>query len=470
MNFMGEFTLKKIKTFLVNTVILVITSFLIRSLSITFEIFIAKKIGSEGIGLFNLIMSIYFLAITFANSGISLASTRIVAEEIALNRQSGAKIAMKKCINYSLIFGISSCALLIFLSPFICNNLLHNKIHEYVIYILAISLPFSSIASSINGYFIGVKRVFKNSIYEIINTLIKFITTFFMFNFFPPININYACLILIFANAFSEVFSFIFIYVFYRLDLMKISETRISTNGYLKRVLRISLPVAITSYIRSILSTVKQFLIPLRLEKHGMTSDEALSSYGIVNGMSMPLLLFPGLIINSVSSLLIPEFARYKAKNDYLKMCEVINVCFWLTIFFSFLVIVIYLAFHDRIANIAYGNVEVANYLLMLAPLMMLIYLDHITDAILKGIDAQVGVMVCNIVDLFMSIFLIYTLLPVYGINGYIFILYFSEIFNFSLSIYQLHKATGFKLSIQKSIFSFIKIVKPLHFKKKCRG
>ena len=63
--------------------------------------------------------------------------------------------------------------------------------------------------------------------------------------------------------------------------------------GYLKRILRISIPVAITSYIRSGLSTIKQLLIPLRLQKNGMTCDDALSSYGMINGMAMPLLLFP---------------------------------------------------------------------------------------------------------------------------------------------------------------------------------
>ena len=454
--------MQRLKLFIVNTVILVITSVVIRTISIFFDIYIANKIGSEGIGLFNLIMSVYLFAITVANSGIGLASTRIVAEEMALNRQNGAKIAIAKCLSYSIIFGIMAAVLLILLAPFICNYFLHGKIQTKALYIIAISLPFSSMASSLNGYFVGVKKVSKNSFYDIFNLIIKIGATFALINFISPQNIELACLNLVLANTIAEITSFIYLYVLYRIDRKKIKNTRISDSNYLARVLKISIPVAITSYIRSGLSTIKHLLIPLRLEKYGMTCDQALSTYGMVNGMAMPLLLFPGLIINSVSSLLIPEFARYHAKSDYKRMNEVINSMFLLSISFSIIVVIIYLLFHDELTQFTYGNIEIANYLLLLAPLMFFMYLDHIVDAILKGIDEQVGVMYCNIIDLFMSIFLIYTLLPVYGINGYIFILYFSEIFNFTISVSQLRTATNFSFNLKVGLQS---IKHALHIK-----
>lgn len=285
--------MRRLKIFIINTFILIVTSLFIRTISMIFDIFIANKIGSEGIGLFNLIMSVYFLAITVANSGIGLASTRIVAEEIAINRQSGAKIAISKCLGYSMFFGIVASFLLFLFTPFICNNLLHGKIPCNCLYIIAISLPFSSMATSINGYFIGVKRIYKTSFYEVFNTILKILLTFLLISFISDSNIELSCLMLIIANTISEIITFAYLYILYRLDLKKIKDTRICSNNYLKRVLRISIPVAITSYIRSGLSTIKHMLIPLRLEKHGLTSDDALSSYGMINGMAMPLLLFP---------------------------------------------------------------------------------------------------------------------------------------------------------------------------------
>ena len=99
--------MRRLKVFIINTMILVITSIFIRTISMFFDIYIANQVGSEGIGLFNLIMAVYLFAITIANSGIGLASTRLVAEELATNNQFGAKIAIKKCLSYYIIFIIT---------------------------------------------------------------------------------------------------------------------------------------------------------------------------------------------------------------------------------------------------------------------------------------------------------------------------------------------------------------------------
>ena len=442
--------MKKIERFLLNTVILVVTSIFIRSMSMAFRVIIAHKIGSDGVGLFELIMSVYFLAMTIANSGIGLASTRIVAEELAENEEVGAKIAIKKCIIYSLFFGIFSCILLSLSSPLICTYFFHNRIQPIALYIIAISLPFTAIASSITGYFIGIKKISKNSIYEIINTILKIIISLALINYTSPSTIELSCIMLIIANTISEIISFIYLYINYKLSLTTLQYTSRKAKNYLKRVLTISVPVAITSYLRSLLSTIKQILIPLRLEKHGMSCELALSNYGQINGMVMPLLLFPGLIINSISELLIPEFARYNTKKDYKRMQEVINTIFKLCIIFSFLILGLYICFNSAISIFTYNDLEIVKYLLALTPLSFFIYLDHIIDAILKGIDKQLGVMYCNIIDLFISILLIYILIPIYGIWGYIFILYLSEIFNFAISLLQLYKDTHFSFDITK--------------------
>lgn len=78
--------------------------------------------------------------------------------------------------------------------------------------------------------------------------------------------------------------------------------------------------------------------------------------------------------------------------------------------------------------------------------------IDNIVDNMLKGLNKQVGVMICNIVDLFLSISFIFFLLPVYGIYGYIAILYISEFLNLSVSIFQLYSVSHFKFKISEWI------------------
>ena len=77
-------------------------------------------------------------------------------------------------------------------------------------------------------------------------------------------------------------------------------------------------------------------------------------------------------------------------------------------------------------------------YVQILAPLIPFMYIDNIVDAILKGLDKQVTVLKINIIDLVSGIFLIIVLIPKFGVWGYVFTIYFSEILNFGLSFYVL--------------------------------
>ena len=79
--------MKRLKFFLFNTVILTLTSFFITLINTSFNIYIAKVLGSEGVGIFEILMSIFGFGITFANSGISLAATRITSEELDGNKR-----------------------------------------------------------------------------------------------------------------------------------------------------------------------------------------------------------------------------------------------------------------------------------------------------------------------------------------------------------------------------------------------
>ena len=407
-------------------------------------------------GIFELIMSIFTFATTFANSGISLAATRITSEELDGNYGKGLKIAMKKCILYSLFFGFVAMGLLLLSANYCSSVLLHGKVTATPIYIMAISMPFTSVITSLSGYFTGVRRVSKTSLSRILTMIVQVGLTCIFLYVFPSSNLSIVCTYLILASTISSMFEFIVTFVLYILDVRHASfglsfnctnQAYINTSGKsaFKKILRIALPVAITSYIRSGLSTLKQLLIPFSLEKHSVSCDTALSQYGLINGMTMPILMFPSIIITSCAGLLIPEFARYNLKKDFKRMNQVTNFIFTFTSFFSICVIGIFLTFTEEICFFVYHNLEIANYLALLCPLVILIYLDKIIDAMLRGLDKQVGVMFCNIFDLVSTILLIYTLVPVFGIYGYIAIIAISEILNFTISLIQLKKATNFK-------------------------
>ena len=56
------------KLFIFNGILLTSTSIIMRLVGMAFGIYISKKVGSEAVGVFGLIMSVYMFSITVATS------------------------------------------------------------------------------------------------------------------------------------------------------------------------------------------------------------------------------------------------------------------------------------------------------------------------------------------------------------------------------------------------------------------
>lgn len=355
---------------------------------------------------------------------------------------------MKKCLLYSLSFGIIAAILLSLFSNFICINLLHGKVSSSLFYIIAISLPFISMSSALNGYFTALRKNGKNAVARIFEQFVKIVSTAYLISLFMPNGLEYACLSLVLGEAISEILSFVFVYILYNFEKRKYNiETNTKVN-YMKEIFKITIPVSLTSYIRSGLSSLKQLLIPLRLEKSGINCSIAISTYGLINGLAMPILMFPEVIINSFSGLLVPEFTYYYTRNDHDKISIIISKIFKISLLFSVGVIGVFLFYSDNVSMAIYNNLDISFYLKILCPLLLFMYLDSIVDNILKGLNQELSVMKCNILDLFVSIFCIYFLLPILGSKGYILVIFISELLNSSISIIQLKQITKFKLDL----------------------
>ncbi len=381
--------------------------------------------------------------------GINLATTRIITIDTTYHPENGTKKAMRKCLQYSLIFGILAGILLTIFTPIICSYFVHNQVSKNLFYIISISLPFISMSSALNGYFTALRKNGKNAICRIFEQFVKMIVTAYLLSFFMPTGLEYASLSLVLGEAISEVSSFFFTFFLYKLEKRKHKKKIANNTNYMKAIFEITIPVSITSYIRSGLSSLKQLLIPLRLEKFGMNCVDAISSYGVINGMAMPVLMFPEVVINSFSGLLVTEFTYYQTKQDFIAIRYIISKIFRVTLLFSIGVIGLFLFYSDSINLMVYNNLDISIYLKVLCPLLLFMYLDSIVDNILKGLNKQVDVMKCNILDLFVSIFCIYILLPIFGINGYLFTIFLSEILNCGISILQLKHFTHFKFDFK---------------------
>ena len=214
-----------------------------------------------------------------------------------------------------------------------------------------------------------------------------------------------------------------------------------------------ALPVGFSAYVRSGLITIEHILIPRGLEKSGASRDLSLAAYGIVHSMVFPLVLFPSALSSSFAGLLIPEVAQSQAANETKRIERMIQKVYSYVLTYAIGTAGIIMCFSFPLAEVIYPNTGAGKYILMIAPLIPVMYLDTSTDAFLKGMGEQFYCMIVNIVDSFLSVILVWILLPRMGINGYIVTVYFTEIVNAALSIARLLWITKIKVRWFEWIF-----------------
>ena len=408
--------------------------------ALIFNIYISNQIGSEAVGVFSLVMAVYLFFITVATSGLNIAVTVIVSEKFALNKNKQAIKAIRTCIFFSLLLGIAAGGLILLFSNFITSKCLHNMVSSRPLFYIAIGLPFIAMSSCISSYFTTIRKAYKNAISQVFEFTIKMFATIILLKINITNGVEAVCISLILADVISEVCSFTLIFILYIIDirLKKLEDVR--SFGQRFNILKIAFPVAVTSYIRSGLSTLKQLIIPTQLEKSGISCSRALSQYGMINGMVLPVIAFPTVFTDSYSMLLIPEFSTYVAQKNYKAINFIANKIFKITCSFSMCICSIFFIFSNELGMAIYNNIEIGYFFKVFTPFIFFMYMDHIIDCILKGLNKQFGVMCCNILDLSITTCFIYFLLPILGIKGYVLSIFFSEVLNFSISLFQLIK------------------------------
>ena len=120
--------MRRAKLFFINGFILTSTALLMRGISLVFNIYVANKVGSETIGIFSLIMSVYSFAITVATSGIGIACTCIVSEEFEKKNYINGIKAVRTCMFFALLLGIVASILIIIFAPCVTHFLLNDSI------------------------------------------------------------------------------------------------------------------------------------------------------------------------------------------------------------------------------------------------------------------------------------------------------------------------------------------------------
>lgn len=436
------YSMNNARSILGGTLILTASSILMQTVGVSFNVWLTARLGAAGIGLFQLILTVYNLAVTLGCGGVRLASTRLTVEGIA--RGENVKRTVRGCVRYAFLVGCAVAALLFVFADLAAVRWIKNGEAALPLRILALSLPFVAASAALNGYFTAVRKIGRYSAVRILEQAVRIAVVAGLMGRLLPRGIRWGCVAIVGGILASEAFSFFCLHVLYNIEKQKYSKK--PQNFSLAGLLHVALPDVSGAGARSVLLTVEHLLIPQGFRKSGASAEEALTLYGNVHGMVFPMLLYPSAILSSLAGLLIPELAGRHAQGLSAQITCIIRRVLRMTLLFAFGTAGIFCAFADGLSRVVYDTADCAFYLQILSVLVPVMYCDMTVDGMLKGLDQQRACMRYNIWDSGLCVALVWVLLPRLGMKGYVFILFFSEIFNFYFSLRRLCKVATVEL------------------------
>lgn len=439
------------KKLIYNTALLTGSSLLMNCIGMAFQIWLVGRIGTTGIGLYQLVCAVTSLCATVAISGIRFACTRLVSEELGLENSAGIRGAMRRCTAYGLFFGLASAGILWLLAEPIGFLWVGDARTVLSLQISAFSMPCIALCSAFSGYFTAVGRVWKPTLVHLAEQLAGIALVALFLEMSPEGDIEKSCAAVTAGRLSADVLSLLLMAVVYAADRRSYysgDEGGLRLTG---RMLKIALPLAVSAYARSALSTLQHLLVPRGLKAAGYSADGALSGYGVIQGMVLPAILFPSCIMAAIAELIIPELTEAQVRQDEEGIKQTVASLFRMSLLFSSAVALFLFLFADMLGYVIYNSGEAGYYIRLLSPLVPIMYTDMTVDGCLKGLGQQVWSMGINILDALMGLLLVWWLLPRYALSAYIGIIYFGEVFNFILSVFRLRQTGSLLFKVRRS-------------------
>lgn len=421
------------QAFYKNTAVMTATSLLLRLLGIVFRIFISNRVGAEGMGLYQLVFSVYILGATFATGGLTTAVTCLAAERLARSDAKSVRRLMGLSVVLCLAVGGVSALLLYVGAPYI-GGWMGDSRAVSALSVSGIALPFIGVSACIKGYFMARRLAWPPCLSQLVEQSVRIGGILWMLSALWDGSLEGACLIIILGDALSETVACLYLLLAYRRDGKRLPTSPQTAKNLLRPLLHIALPLTTGRYLTTALRTVENFLVPARLTLYTHSDALSLAQFGAVKGMALPLIFFPSALLMTLSGLLIPELSDAYALGQRRQVTRLVGRTLHITLLGSILVGGLFTALGQTLGDLLYHDSLVGTLLRVLGPLTPVMYLDSVVSGMLKGLGQQVHSLWYAVADSAVRILLIWLLLPRFGLTGFLYVMLVSNLLTCTLS------------------------------------
>ncbi len=353
-----------------------------RLLGFVYRILLSRSLGSEGLGIYQISLSVIGLLMTITASGIPITVSRLMIKHESEKRKDLINPTVISGIFLSLIVSLPI-VLVLYFFPKQFSFIFADERCYSVMKIILPGVVITSVYSVIRGFFWGKKLFFTYSIIELLEECIMLVFGIFFVNFASSSfkgyeGASYAVLI-------SYVFSFLVSIIMFFIKGGRFSKT----NGQLKPLISSATPITILRTSTSLINTLIAVILPQILVFYGTPLKSALSSYGELSGMSIPLIYIPSTLIGSIALVLVPELSNNYYNNRNLTLKNNIENAIKCSVFISCMIIPVFFSMGEQVGIMVYKNKQAGIYISNACLIMLPMSITMITTSILNSLNLE---------------------------------------------------------------------------------
>ena len=421
------------------TVILTLTGLLSRFIGFFYRIFLSNVFGAEGMGIYQLISPVLALSFALTVSGIQTAISKYVASETSTQdyRRSfrtlwaGFLIAMTLSV---------LCALSVYLwADQIAVTFLMEARTAPLLRIIALSIPMATVHSCINGYFYGIRKTALPAISQLAEQICRVGSVYLIYDIcqkhqMEP-TISFAVVGLVIGESASMIVSVLAILsrahkLFPKRNYFSCPDTAnpaihrkhlVSLYRHIMgQLLQLAVPLSANRLIINMLQSIEAVYIPNRLMAYGLSNADALGVYGVLTGMSLPLILFPSALTNSISVLLLPIVSEADASGNHRAVKHAIMTSIRYCLLLGFGCTAVFLLLGRTAGRLLFHSELAGSFILTLSFICPFLYIASTLGSILNGLGKTTQTFCYSVVSLLFRLLFVFFAIPIYGIKGYL--------------------------------------------------
>lgn len=421
------------QSYLKNAALLTGADVVLRLAGMGLRIYLANALGGEGMGLYQLVLAVYSLFVTLATSGIAVAATRLMTEELSRDYRT-AHGMMRILLWTGLMLGTVAMAVLLVGANGAARWWLGDERAGGALRAAALGMPWMAVSAVIRGFFLARRQVTPNILSQLAEQAVRITSIGWGLARTQGLDAGVRCMVVLAGTALSEAVSAGLMLLFYKKEAKRCfgQQKACPPMQPAQRLWEILLPVEGGRVLSSALHTAENMLVPACLTvflMHDGGRAQAVEEYGVLKGMALPLLNFPFGLLGSLGVLLMPEITQAHVLGQSKRLQVLLERMLCLTGYFSTLAGALFWVWGGRLAQLLYGSTEAGLYLKILAPAMPLIYLESMVDGAMKGMGEQGAVFRYSVWDSILRIAGVILLLPRRGMRGFLAVILLSSVY-----------------------------------------